>query len=76
MVLPVFPLILADSGAMMPDAQMVTITLVISGLFMLIFIPVIAILTGWLMAFWQSSWALAYERLTRDADLAVEQIHA
>ncbi len=75
-VLSVFPLILADSGTMMPDAQMVTLTLVISGLFMLVFIPVIAILMGWSMAFWQSAWALAYERLKRTVSPVAEQIHA
>jgi hypothetical protein len=76
MFLPIFPLILADSGAMIPGMPLVTITLVFSGLCMLVFIPVLAILMGWLMAFWQSAWALAYDRLTRTASPAIEQIHA
>jgi hypothetical protein len=76
LVLPVLPLILANSGTMMSDSQVVTAALVISGLCMLVFIPVLAVLMGWLMAFWQSAWALAYERLTRAAGLAIEQTHA
>jgi hypothetical protein len=74
MILPVFLLFLVDSAA--TTQTITTITLVISGLCMLIFIPVMAILMGWLMAFWQSAWALAYDRLTRIDGPAVEQTHA
>ncbi|GEM_PF-843163 len=72
MILPMLPIILVDPGAMMPDMQLATVTLIISGLCMLVLIPVLAILMGWLMAFWQSAWALAYGRLTRTVSPVAE----
>lgn len=68
-MVPVIPLMLASLGIAIPQINLNTL-LILSGLSVLLIIPLVCIYSGFSLAFWQSSWTLVYSHLTHHPNTA------